>query len=373
MENAHPCDPLLSILPEPFPNLDMKRSRTFHVLSLAACAAISVAPVSAHAESFGAVCEGALYAGAAAPLVFVGAVAGVGAVVVGGYATFDVGESFYVGFRETSRALQDVPWEPFVAPGVVSGHAMLGAGAVADEPEEGVPFFADLAIDPRLQIGDADTDVLGLRLALFSAENRNVSGLDVCTLAGHTIGDETGIQIGLFNLVGGDVVGLQVGGLANVSRGTMRGIQLAGLFGTAAGDGPSCGVQLAGVAVRSRDFWGIQGGYVCVADDFCGIQLGGYAEADRVRGAQVALAARADALDGFQVGLVNVCLDLDAAAPSGDMNGAQIGLVNVCDSGAGLQLGLWNQARTFSGVQIGLCNVITEGPVPFLPIANASF
>ena len=56
-----------------------------------------------------------------------------------------------------------------------------------------------------------------------------------------------------------------------------------------------------------------------------------------------------------------------------DMNGAQIGLVNVCNSGAGLQLGLWNQARTFSGVQIGLCNVISEGPVPFLPIVNASF
>ena len=66
-------------------------------------------------------------------------------------------------------------------------------------------------------------------------------------------------------------------------------------------------------------------------------------------------------------------LDLDAAAPSGDMNGVQLGLVNVCDSGAGLQLGLWNQARTFAGVQIGLCNVVSDGPVPFLPLVNASF
>ena len=91
------------------------------------------------------------------------------------------------------------------------------------------------------------------------------------------------------------------------------------------------------------------------------------------RGAQVALASRADAVDGFQAGLVNVCLDLDASPRAGEMRGAQIGLVNVCDSGAGLQLGLWNQARTFAGVQIGLCNVISEGPVPFLPIVNASF
>ena len=346
--------------------------RSARLLPLAVCAALAAAPAPSRAESFGRVCEGALYAGAASPLVAVGALAGIGAVVVGGYAAFDVGESFYVGFRETSRALQDVPWEPFVAPGVVGAHAMLGAGA-GEVGSDGVPVPADLAIDPRLQIGDADTDVLGLRLAIFSAENRNVSGLDICTLSGHTIGDETGIQISLFGLVGGDTLGLQIGGLASVSRGTMRGIQLSGLFGTAAGDDSSYGIQLAGLAVRARDFRGVQTGYVAVSDDFCGLQLGGYAEADRVRGGQIALASRADALDGFQVGLVNICLDLDAAAPSGDMNGAQIGLVNVCDRGAGLQLGLWNQARTFSGVQIGLCNVISEGPVPFLPIANASF
>ena len=346
--------------------------RTARLLALAACAALVVAPTPSRAESFGSVCEGALYAGAAAPLVFVGAAAGIGAVIVGGCVVFDVGESFYVGFRETARALQDAPWEPVVVPDIVHGHAMLGSGRA---PAKGgdVPFFADLAFDPRLQIGDAKTDVLGLRLAIFSAENRDVSGLDVCLLAGHTYGDETGIQIGLFNLVGGDTRGLQVGGLSNVSRGTMYGIQLAGLFGTAAGDRPSCGIQLAGAAVRARDFRGIQGGYVCVADDFCGIQLGGYAEAERVCGAQVALASRADELNGLQVGLANVCLDLDAAAPSGDMNGMQIGLVNFCDSGAGLQIGLWNQARTFSGVQIGLCNVISEGPVPFLPVVNASF
>ena len=97
----------------------MKRTaRPARLLALAACAALAAAPSPSRAESFGAVCEGALYAGAAAPLVFVGAVAGFGAVLVGGYAVFDVGESFYVGFRETGRALQDVPWEPVVAPGV---------------------------------------------------------------------------------------------------------------------------------------------------------------------------------------------------------------------------------------------------------------
>ncbi len=348
--------------------------RPSRLLVLAACAALAAAPAPSRAASFGNVCEGALYAGAAFPLVYVGAIAGVGAAVVGGYTLFDVGESFYVGFRESSRALQDVPPEPFVAPGAFGrNHAMLGAGTEAEESADAIPQIADLAIDPRLQIGDGFTDVLGLRLALFSAENRNVSGLDVCLLAGHTIGDETGIQIGLFDLVGGDTTGLQIGGLSSVSRGSLLGIQLGGLFGTACGDDPSYGLQLAGIAARARDFYGVQLGYVAVADDFAGLQLGGYAEADRVRGGQLALAARADSLDGFQIGAVNVCLDLDASPRTGEMNGAQIGLVNVCDSGAGLQLGLWNQARTFAGVQIGLCNVITEGPVPFLPIVNASF
>ena len=355
-------------------NVSARSRRPSRLLVLAACAALAAAPTPSRADSFGAVCEGALYAGAASPLVLVGAIAGVGAVVVGGYTAFDVGESFYVGFRETSRALQDVPPKPFVAPGEFGrNNAMLGAEMEADEGGDGIPQIADLAIDPRLQIGDGDTDVIGLRLALFSAENRNVSGLDVCLLAGHTIGDETGVQIGLFDLVGGDTLGLQLGGLSCVSRGSLRGIQVAGLFGTAAGDEPSYGLQLAAIAARAREFRGIQLGYVAVADDLRGLQLGGYAEADRVLGGQVALASRADSVDGVQAGLVNICLDLDAAPRAGEMHGAQIGLVNVCDSGAGLQLGLWNQARTFAGVQIGLCNVISEGPVPFLPIVNASF
>ena len=342
-------------------NASARSRHASRLLVLAACAALAAAPAPSRAESFGAVCEGALYAGAASPLVLVGAIAGVGAVVVGGYTAFDVGESFYVGFRETSRALQDVPPKPFVAPGEFGrNNAMLGAEMEAGEGGDGIPQIADLASDPRLPIGD-------------SAENRNVSGLDVCLLAGHTIGDETGVQIGLFDLVGGDTTGLQLGGLSAVSRGTLRGIQVAGLFGTAAGDEPSYGLQLAAIAARAREFRGVQSGYVAVADDLRGLQLGGYAEADRVLGGQVALAARADAVDGFQAGLVNVCLDLDASPRAGEMRGAQIGLVNVCDSGAGLQLGLWNQARTFAGVQIGLCNVISEGPVPFLPIVNASF
>ena len=353
----------------------MKRPvRSVRLLALAACAALTAAPAPSRAESFGSVCEGALYAGAASPLVFVGAIAGVGAVVVGGYTLFDVGESFYVGFRESSRALQDIPPAPFVASGQFGrNNKMLGAVMEADEGGDGIPQIAELAIDPRLQIGDGNVDVIGLRLALISAENRNVSGLDVCLFAGHTIGDETGVQIGLFDLVGGDTTGLQLGGLSAVSRGTLRGVQLGGLFGTAAGDEPSYGLQLAGIAARARDFRGLQFGYVALSDDFLGVQLGGYAEADRVRGAQVALASRSDALDGLQIGGVNVCLDLDASPRTGVMNGAQIGLVNVCDSGTGLQLGVWNQARTFYGVQIGLCNVITEGPVPFLPIVNAAF
>ena len=347
-------------------------SRT--VVATAAAAALAL-PRPASAASFGDICEGSLYAGVAAPLVVVGAAAGFAAAVVGGYVLFDTGEAIYVGFRESNAALQGK--DPAEIRGVrhpkASGNDFSAWLTTAPQvPGETERWFADLALDPRLQIGGADVDVLGLRLGILSAENNNVYGLDVCTLLGRTYGDEYAIQVGLFNLVDGSVGGLQAG-LANVSGDSLYGLQAAGFFNIAAGEAPSYGLQVAGLANRAREFYGLQAGYVNVADVVGGLQAGGYAESDFIAGAQVAIACRTDTLAGLQVGVANICLDLDDFSNAGDMAGAQIGVVNVCNRGAGLQVGVWNHAKHFEGVQLGLVNVIEDHEVPFLPVLNIGF
>lgn len=346
-------------------------SRT--ALAAAACAVALASPSHTHAESFGNICEGALYSGAATPLVAVGAIGGVAAVAAGGYILFDVGEAFYVGFRESNVALQGKePSEIRVPRGEYSYKAKAWLVSNPKELEDAERWFADIAFDPRAQLGGADVDVLGLRLGILSAENRNVYGLDVCTLLGRTLGDEYAIQAGLFNLVDGRVGGLQAG-LSNRSGDFLYGIQAAGFFNIASGDSPSYGFQVAGVANRARDFYGLQAAYVDVADSIFGLQVGGYTEADSVIGCQAAVTCRAKSLSGIQVGVANVCFDLDNFSNAGDMSGAQIGAVNFCNSGNGVQIGVWNQANHFSGVQLGLVNIIKDHDVPFLPILNAGF
>ena len=355
------------------------RASAIRLLATLVCASTLVAPHPAKAISFGDVAEESLYAGAAIPLFYAGAFVGIGAVAVGGYVAFDVGESFYFGFRETAIALSGgVPedWAYAAIPGdtmlgrKLDRHATLGAGLALNAKT--TRQMVDFAFDPRFQIGDAATDVWGIRLGLLSAVNHDVCGLDLCTLAGRTLGDEYGLQLGLLNLVDGEVGGIQIG-LANVAGNSGLGLQLAGLFSAAAGDAPYRGAQVSGLMNRAHDFRGLQVAYADVADRVSGLQLGGYAEADHVDGAQVSIVCRTMELAGMQVGAINVCLDLDHPGEGGDMDGVQMGIVNICRHGTGLQLGVWNQARSLCGVQIGLCNVITEGAVPFLPIVNASF
>ena len=239
--------------------------------------AVALAP-SSHAASFGNVAEESFYAGVAWPLFYVGA-------ILSTYIMVDVGEAFYFGFQESTLALQNGPDNRPET--TIFGDSELGGIKLAEhanlgmKPALGIGTSSqkiDLALDPRFQAGDSTTDVCGFRLGLLSAVDHDVYGIDICTLAGRTLGDEYGLQLGLFNVVDGDVGGIQVG-LSNV-------------------------------------------------------------------------AGRYD---------------------SSDMDGIQIGVINICNRGSGLQLGVWNQARSFVGVQIGLCNAISEGPIPFLPILNASF
>ena len=274
----------------------------------------------------------------------IGTVAGAGvggALFCTGYTLFDVGEPLCAGTRETFAAILGEDSRTFGngtsswADGTLFNHR-VAPSAAAQRP-------VDVSLDPRLQFGGADVDVLGLRLGVFSAENRNVYGLDLCTLLGRSLGDEYALQAGLFNLVDGSTGGLQAG-LSNVSLDALYGIQTAGFANVAGGDTPSYGLQAAGLVNRAGDFYG----------------------------AQVGCLNAADYVAGLQVGLANVGFDR-RGPKSGDVHGVQVGVVNACNSGAGLQVGLWNNARTFAGVQIGLVNVIEDHDLPFLPIVNAGF
>ena len=272
----------------------------------------------------------------------VGAVAGAG---VGGtllgvcYTFFDMGEPLCVGVRESYTAI--LGEDPRTV-----GNDMLGKHTLFHHPTApnlATPSPVDVSLDPRLQFGGADVDVLGLRLGIFSAENRNVYGFDFCTLLGRSLGDEYALQAGLFNLVDGSTGGLQAG-LSNVSLDALYGIQTAGFANVAGGETPSYGLQAAGLVNRAGDFYG----------------------------AQVGCLNAADYVAGLQVGVAN--MGFDRSGPkAGDVHGVQVGVVNACNSGAGLQVGLWNNARTFAGVQIGLVNVIEDHDLPFMPIVNAGF
>ena len=83
---------------------------------------------------------------------------------------------------------------------------------------------------------------------------------------------------------------------------------------------------------------------------------------------------------GWQDNFVNMAdkgfLGLQSGAfnQSKDGHGVQFGWVNVTDRMSGLQLGFVNYARVMSkGLQIGIGNIIKEGGIPFLPIANWRF
>ncbi len=258
-----------------------------------------------------------------------------------GYTLFDMGEPLYVGVHESLAVLTGE--DPRT---IGNGTALWMNDTLFTHrtaPSEARQIPVDFSIDPRLQFGGADVDVLGLRLGIFSAENRNVYGFDLCALLGRSLGDEYALQAGLFNLVDGSTGGIQAG-LSNVSLDALYGIQTAGFANVAGGDTPSYGLQAAGLVNRAGDFYG----------------------------AQVGCLNAADYVAGLQVGVAN--MGFDRSGPkAGDVHGVQVGVVNACNSGAGLQVGLWNNARRFAGVQIGLVNVIENHDLPFMPIVNAGF
>lgn len=145
------------------------------------------------------------------------------------------------------------------------------------EPEEATATVVPVQLSfwGPLQIFDEEASVAGLRLALLSGTNQDVTGLDLLGIASLTRGHQKGLQIGLYNEVGGDLAGWQLGGFAAEVDGRAHGLQTAALYNRA-GDGVGAQVSL------------------------------GLNRTESMRGLQISLVNWTDDLDGVQIGLINI-------------------------------------------------------------------
>jgi hypothetical protein len=122
-----------------------------------------------------------------------------------------------------------------------------------------------------LQVYDESSSVSGVRLALLSGTNQDVTGLDLLGIASLTRGDQKGLQIGLYNEVNGDLAGWQLGGFAGEVDGRARGLQTAAVYNRA---GDAVGTQFAVGMNRTESMRGLQISLVNWTDDLEGVQIG---------------------------------------------------------------------------------------------------
>lgn len=165
--------------------------------------------------------------------------------------------------------------------------ALAFEGGAATTPVE-FSLFA-----PPLSIPWCD-DISGLRFDILSGINRNVSGLDIGTLANLTSQDQAGLQLcGFYNHIGTGKGLLQIGGLLNRCDEDYKGVQLASIYNDVGGK--LTGASLAAINT-AKIANGLQFGIFNTTDTLIGMQFGivNYAE---------------DAEKGVQVGLVNVMPD----------------------------------------------------------------
>lgn len=150
-----------------------------------------------------------------------------------------------------------------------------------------------VALVPPIESPDADQDVVGLRLNLLAGRHRNVTFLDVGTLA---------------DIVTSQAYGVQVAGLWN-STGSARGaLQAAGFVNLCYGD--CYGAQTAGAHSRTEGtFMGLQLAAVCSAKVLKGLQVGLINQTSNSSGVQVGVINYAEQSEGIQFGLVNVMPD----------------------------------------------------------------
>lgn len=134
-------------------------------------------------------------------------------------------------------------------------------------------------------------DVSGLRLNIFSGWNKNVSGLDIGTLANIVDESSAGLQLcGFYNHVGEGRGNFQLAGLMNRCDRDYKGLQLSAIYN-------EVGDTMSGAALAAMN----------MSKELHGLQLGIYNSADVLSGMQFGIVNYAENADkGVQVGIVNV-------------------------------------------------------------------
>ena len=140
-------------------------------------------------------------------------------------------------------------------------------------------------------------DVSGLRLNIFSGWNKNVSGLDIGTLANIVDESSAGLQLcGFYNHVGEGRGNFQLAGLMNRCDRDYKGLQLSAIYN-------EVGDTMSGAALAAMN----------MSKELHGLQLGIYNSTDVLSGMQFGIVNYAENADkGVQVGIVNVM-------PNGDI------------------------------------------------------
>lgn len=277
-----------------------------------------------------------------------------------------------------------------------------------------------------LQVFGSDTDVVGCRVGVFYAENRNVTGIDVGTAFNYTKGNLRGFEFGGLNVVEKNAVAVMISPFWNWTMGKSRGAQIT-TIGINMADEGGFGIQASALMnnVGSDDasmaYHGIQLGLVNFGS-VNGLQLSGFingrigstSSTDRytitritedssgrrtyssetspgysiqitgiaTNGLQLAgLTNNTGLLNGIQASSLNNCATVGTGIQfCGIMNrgresftGIQGAAINSCDHMRGLQVGIINYTETLSGIQVGLVNIITKSPLPFFPGINVSW
>lgn len=242
----------------------------------------------------------------------------------------------------------------------------LGSPLPSTEDSGGTPI--QLSVTSALQTFDRERDVTGLRLSLFSVENRDVAGVDLALGQTSALRDVAGIQItGLGHLVQGDATGIQLAGLMGAVGGDLLGIQVSGVANVAGSDLVVIEEFVEGQSGAKAGFVkGVQIAPFNVAGDLAGAQLGFFLSfAKGLKGLQFAwifnwIEAKGQ---GVQIGGLNFMNE--------DSQGLQVGVFNSVEfSFSGLQIGLINGASSMTGVQIGLLNINGAGLLPIAPFFN---
>lgn len=167
------------------------------------------------------------------------------------------------------------------------GNAWGASPRVDDGYGQGTSFSPlGLGFVPPVQFPGVEQDIVGFRLNILVGENRDVSFLDIGSLANVVDGYLYGFQLaGLANKVYASEGAIQLAGCVNYVERGFAGLQIAGLANYAASD--MNGFAIGCVNYVGGDFQGAQIGVLNIIQEGEGLQIGAFNYAKSLKGLQI--------------------------------------------------------------------------------------